>query len=286
VATSRPEGVTVPQLRPSFQLSITIAIILAAIAVLSRPIPNRWAKYVGAFAQEFTLVMLLLALWQRIGGYAHTHVAGAFAHARGVERAERWMHLPSERWVQSLVLPHPDLVKTMNIYYLFFHLNGMAAFLIWMWVRHRDYYSRARNVVVMTTFFCFLIQIIPVAPPRMMPGFVDTAKLYGQSVYAAFGSGNANELAALPSVHAAWSIIIAFYVLRVSRSHWRWIALFHFVFTWLVIVATANHWWLDCLVAAGLMGISVLIQGLGETALRRHRRGPPAEAEEPAMAVG
>jgi PAP2 superfamily len=275
-----------PHLRPSFQLSVTLAVILAIIAITSRPIPNRWAKYVGAFAQEFTLVMLLLALWQRIGGYAHTHVAGAFAHARTVMRIERWLPLPSEHWVQHLVLPFPDLVKAMNIYYLFFHLNGMAIFLVWMWVRHHEQYSRARNVVVMTTFFCFLIQIIPVAPPRMLPGFTDTAKLYGQSVYAAFGSGNANELAALPSVHAAWSLIIAFYALRVSKSRWRWIALFHVVFTWIVIVATANHWWLDCLTAAGLMGIAVLIQGLAETALRRRRERDTLvdEGASPALA--
>jgi PAP2 superfamily len=268
-----------PHLRPSFQMSVTLAALLALVALASRPIPHRWARYVSAFAQEFTLVMCLLALWQRIGGYAHTHVAGAFSHARGVIRVEQWMHLPSERWVQHQVLPYPDLVKGMNIYYLFFHLNGMAIFLVWMWVRHREQYSRARNVVVMTTLFCFLIQIIPVAPPRMLPGFVDTAKLYGQSVYAAFGSGNANELAAMPSVHAAWALIIPFYVLRVSSSRWRWIALFHGVFTWLVIVATGNHWWLDCLVAAGLMGIAVLIQGGVETAVRRRREGLPEERE-------
>ena len=256
---------------------MTIAFLLAVIALASRPIPYRWARYVGAFAQEFTLVMLLLALWQKVGGYAHTHVTGAFSHARGVIRVEHDLHIPSEQWVQSLVLPHPDFVKLLNVYYLFFHLNGMAIFLVWMWVRHRDVYPRARNVVVMTTLFCFLIQIIPVAPPRMLPGFVDTAKLYGQSVYALVGSGNANELAAMPSVHAAWSLIIAFYAMRVTTSRWRYIALFHWLFTWLVIVATANHWWLDCFVAAGLMGISVAIQGGMETAKRR--RGPPVEVD-------
>jgi PAP2 superfamily len=273
-----------PELRPSFQLSVTIAVLLAVIALVSRPIPHRWARFVGGFAQEFTLVMLLLALWQKVGGYAHTHVTGAFSHARGVMRVEHDMHIPSEQWVQSLVLPHPDFVRLLNVYYLFFHLNGMAIFLVWMWVRHRDVYPRARNVVVMTTLFCFLIQIIPVAPPRMLPGFVDTAKLYGQSVYALVGSGNANELAAMPSVHAAWALIIAFYALRVSTSRWRYIALFHWLFTWLVIVATANHWWLDCFVAAGLMGIAVAIQGFIETTMRRRRSLADLELAQPVPA--
>jgi hypothetical protein len=275
-----------PQLRPSFELSVTIAVILAVIALASRPIPHRWARYVGAFAQEFTLVMLLLALWQRVGGYAHSHVIGAFSHARGVMRVEHDLHIPSEQWVQSLVLPHPDFVRLLNVYYLFFHLNGMAIFLVWMWVRHRDVYPRARNVVVMTTLFCLLIQIIPVAPPRMLTdaGFVDTAKLYGQSVYGALGSANANELAAMPSVHAAWSLIIAFYALRVTRSKWRYIALFHWLFTWLVIVATANHWWLDCFVAAGLMGIAVAIQGAIESAARRRQEPTDLDLAQPVAA--
>ncbi|HTY71842.1 MAG TPA: phosphatase PAP2 family protein [Actinomycetes bacterium] len=270
-----------PQLRPSFQLSVTIAALLAVIAVASRPVPNRWAKYTGSFAQEFTIVMLLLALWQKIGGYAHTHVAGAFAHARGVMRVEHDLHIPSEQWVQHLFLPYPDVVRSMNVYYLFFHLNGMAAFLIWVWVRHHDWFARIRNVVALTTFFCFLIQIIPVAPPRMLPGFVDTAQIYHQSVYDALGSANANELAAMPSVHAAWSLIIAFYAMRITTSRWRFITLFHWLFTWLVIVATANHWWLDCFVAAGLLGISVAIEGAFETALARRRATAPAGSAEP-----
>lgn len=263
-----------PHVRPGFHTSVMLAIILAATALLTRPLPYRWARFISAFCQEFTLVMLLLALWQRIGGYAHTHVAGAFHHAHQLWRFERFVHLPNEIWIQHQVLPHPDLVRAMNLYYLFCHLNGMAIFLVWMWVRHRDVYPRARNVIAMTTFFCFLIQIFPVAPPRMLTdlGFVDTAKLYHQSVYAAFGSANANELAAMPSVHAAWAIILPFYALRVSRSHWRWIFLAHGVITIVVITATANHWLLDSIVAGGLVGIAVLIQGLAETAVRLHRR--------------
>ena len=93
----------------------------------------------------------------------------------------------------------------------------MALFLVWMWVRHRDVYPRARNVVVMTTLFCFLIQIIPVAPPRMLPTASRTPPSATGSRSMRGRSGNANELAAMPSVHAAWSLIIA--LLRAARDH-------------------------------------------------------------------
>ena len=117
----------------------------------------------------------------------------------------------------------------------------------------------------------------------MIDGFTDTAKLWAVGLCPG-RSGNANELAAMPSVHAAWSLIIAFYALRVTTSKWRYIALFHWLFTWLVIVATANHWWLDCFVAAGLMGIAVAIQGGIETAMRRRQAPVDVDFAEPVPA--
>ena len=46
-----------------------------------------------------------------------------------------------------------------------------------------------RNILAVLTFVCFLIQLIPVAPPRLLSGlgFVDTGLKYHQSVY---GNGN------------------------------------------------------------------------------------------------
>ena len=77
------------------------------------------------------------------------------------------------RWV----LPYPDLVRFLNLYYMSLHLTSMAIFLAWMWWRYRDDYPRARTLVAVTTLLCMLVQFIPVAPPRMFPelGFVDTA---------------------------------------------------------------------------------------------------------------
>ena len=58
---------------------------------------------------------------------------------------------------------------------------------MWIFLRHRDQYPPWRNVIAILTFGCLAIQLIPVAPPRLLPelGFVDTAHLYGQSVYGA-----------------------------------------------------------------------------------------------------
>ena len=268
-----------PQLRPSWQLSVTVAAILLATTLICRPLRRRPTDLIGAFAGEFTLVMALLALWQYIGQYVHRQVAGATERALLIFQWQHDMHLPSEVWVQQLVLPHPWLVRGLDDYYDFAHLNSMAIFLVWMWWRHRDVYPRARNTVVLTTLACLLVQAIPVAPPRLMPqlGFVDTALVYGQSVYGPFGSGIANQLAAMPSVHVGWAAIVGWYVVRVSSSRWRVIGPTHTALTVLAVVATANHWWLDGIVAVAFMALAIPGQEVARAAWRRwlNRGGPP-----------
>ena len=80
---------------------------------------------------------------------------------------------------------------------------------------------------------------------------------YGQSVYSWHGGFDADELSAMPSVHVGWALIVAFAVITVSRSRWRWLAAGYPLLTLLVVVVTANHFWLDG-IAAGLLVAVVL----------------------------
>jgi hypothetical protein len=44
---------------------------------------------------------------------------------------------------------------------------------------------------------------VPMAPPRMLPGFVDAGADFGPNPYAIVGSESANQFAAGPSMHLA-----------------------------------------------------------------------------------
>jgi hypothetical protein len=93
----------------------------------------------------------------------------------------------------------------------------------------------------------------PLAPPRMMQGWVDTGALYGHSVYGpATGDGITNQFAAMPSLHVGWAFLISAFLIRSSRRRWRWAWAVHPLLTFAVVVVTANHYWLDGLVAIGL----------------------------------
>jgi len=79
-------------------------------------------------------------------------------------------------------------------------------------------------------------------------------------VYSWGGGFDADEFSAMPSVHVGWALIVAIAVITVSRSRWRWLAAAYPVLTLLVVVVTANHFWLDGIVAALLVVLVLVVQ--------------------------
>ena len=74
----------------------------------------------------------------------------------------------------------------------------------------------------------------------------------------------------------------------VSTSRWRWLVLAHPIATAYVVVVTANHWWLDGIVAVAILvaGMAIVHRVTGLAGARRRdvlaaRRGTLAPAEAP-----
>lgn len=235
----------------------------------------------GRFVREAALFFALFALWQYAGSFALLGADGATGRARWIWHAERDLRLPSEAAVQRLFLPHPLLIESFNLYYAILHFPVLLACLIWLFVRHRDQYGPFRTTLVAFTGASLLIQLIPVAPPRLLAGtgMVDTALRYGQSVYSATGGFDADQLSAMPSVHVGWAILVAVGVIGAARSRWRWLAIAYPVLTSLAVVVTANHFWAD-----GILGGILLAAVLGVQAAVR--RAIAARAAGPAIAGG
>ena len=142
----------------------------------------------------------------------------------------------------------------MNHYYLWFHFPVAIGLLAWLYWRHNDHYFYIRRLMAVVTFVALVIHVAyPLAPPRMMHGFVDTMFRYGPSIYTRNTlEGAANQIAAMPSLHFGWAVIAAMAVVQVNRSRWRYVAVLHPFLMGTAIVATANHWWVDA-AAAGLI---------------------------------
>src|SRR5260370_12318335 len=265
-----------PHYEMSWRLAAIVAACLFAVAGLAWRPRRRPLSLAVPFVREAGLVVGLFALWQYAGSFSAMGTAGAMPRAWWIWHAERAWHLPSEAAVQRLVLPHPLIVESFNVYYATMHFTVLIIFLIWLFARHRDHYGQIRIILVGLTAACLLIQLVPVARARMLTGvgLVDTAQVYGQSVYA-LGGAMADQLSAMPSVHVGWAMLVACGTWRATVSRGRWLAVAHAVMTWIVVVATANHFWLDGIVAAVLLVLAALVVAAAR-ALRSALPPPPS----------
>jgi PAP2 superfamily len=281
----------VPHLELQWQPAAIIAVCLAVVAVVASRTRRPRLVAAGRFGTEAALMFGLFALWQYAGSFSVLPSAGGLPRARWLWHAERVLHLPDEVSVQRLLLPHPLLIETFNWYYAALHFPVLIGCLIWLFVRHRADYGHVRTTVVLFTGASLLIQLIPVAPPRMLSGtgLVDTAARYGQSVYGSLGF-DADQFSAMPSVHVGWALIVAIAVITASRSRWRWAAAAYPALTLLVVVVTANHFWLDGVAAALLVLGALGLQRAGQSArmrlITRADRSPAATQPTGAGAAG
>jgi drug/metabolite transporter superfamily protein YnfA len=232
-----------------------LATVMLVVAVTAYRLSGRWARFLAGAAQEIAIICGLFALWQVANGLARGHTTGGLARGRDVWKAERWLHLPSEVSVQKLILDHHHLVRGANYFYESAHFTTMVIFLIWLWTRHRDRYPFVRNMMAAFTAMSLLVQMVQVAPPRLIggTGLVDTGATVGPTVYNSFTANIADQYAAMPSIHVGWAVLISVAIVVCSPSRWRWLGLLHAVVTTFVVVATANHYWMDGIVAVALL---------------------------------
>lgn len=218
----------------------------------------RWTKKIRPFLQEAGIVAVLFALWQLAGQLSQQSTTDAFERGRWINTAERFLHLPNEQYLEIGPLEHPMLGQLANLYYAVMHLSSTGVILFWLFWRHRDKYPRVRTALAIFTGLALVVQLIAVAPPRLLPdlGFIDIAVRYGQSVYSGSGFG-AQELLAMPSVHIGWAITVAGAVIYASTSHFRWLILAHPLITLYVVTATGNHWWFDSIASVLLLALVV-----------------------------
>lgn len=213
--------------------------------------------------RELLLVAGLFLVYKLGRQLATGHTAEAFSNAHRVWDFERWAHLPSESSVQQLLLHGDVLVKAANTYYATVHFPATLAFLVWLYLRRPAHYVWARRVLAAVTAAALAGHLLfPLAPPRMLAatGLIDTARVYGPSVYGPPSTDHlSNQFAAMPSLHFGWALMVAIGLIAATRSRWRWLWLLHPALTLLVIVGTANHYWLDAAVAGVLLGVALVV---------------------------
>ena len=241
------------------------AFYLAAVVGLAALALRIRRSALWPWAAETALLLVLFGLWQEGLNLGSVHVAGGASHGMRIWRAERWLHLPSERSIQRAVLHVPDVMRALNAYYSWVHVEDVIVCLLWLFWRHRDRYKWARRALTYLTLLTMVLQFVPVAPPRLLPatGVVDAGRLLGHAIYPLNGLHDTSQLTAMPSVHVAWALWVAVVVLRASPSRWRWIVLAHPILTVASVIAPGYHFWADAIAAAVLLALVLFLMAVG-----------------------
>lgn len=219
--------------------------------------------------RELGLIAFGYLLYTITRNAAPPHVAMAHHHATAVLSVERWLHVDIELTLNHLLTGHRLIGAMASYYYATLHFIVTLGVLVWVYRRHPTGYRQARTLLVGTTLVAlFLFWVYPLAPPRLSGlGFVDTVgtvRLWGGVTWNSPGVASvSNEFAAMPSLHVAWALWSAGMILRFSRHRViRRIALLYPVITLCVVLATANHFVLDAVGAAAVLGVVVAAQML------------------------
>jgi hypothetical protein len=206
--------------------------------------------------------------------------ATARLNARHLLSVERRLHLAPESWLNHFVTARAFLAVPADYAYASLHYIVTLVVLIWLWRAHPDVYLPGRRwLTAMTLLGLVGFATFPLAPPRELPGFIDTMAHFGQ--YGWWGTaasapkglgGLTNQYAAMPSLHIGWSTWCAWQVARNARRRSvQVVAIAYPAFMALVVVGTANHYLAD--VIAGLV-VAVLGYSVSELITRVARSGP------------
>ncbi|MFF0287003.1 phosphatase PAP2 family protein [Streptomyces sp. NPDC005262] len=211
--------------------------------------------------RELLLVVGLFAIYKIGRQAASGHVEEAYRNAGHVWDLERAVHLPGEGAVQGMLLHSETLIHLANTYYAIVHFPATLFFLAWLYWRRPLHYVWSRRILAALTGAALALHLLfPLAPPRMLAaaGLVDTGQVYGPTVYGDTPATDsmANQFAAMPSLHFGWALMVAVGLIVATRSRWRWLWLLHPLVTLLVIVGTANHYWLDSIVVSVLLAVA------------------------------
>lgn len=249
-------------------IAAVLSWLLAMVVRRSRA-STRAAQMIVPAALEFSLVATLYSLWRIARKLPLSQDEGAIERAYRIVDLQNWLHLPPELSLQEFVGRFDWLAWSSSAYYAALHVPSLVAFLIWLYVRHRDVYPHWRNGLAFVTAACLVIRYVRVAPPRFLVdlGYIDLSALHGFDLYGPVGTGASDQFAAMPSIHVGWAAVVSFGIVAASTSRWRWLFLAHVVITFFVVAATGNHWWLDGIVAIALLAAGLFL----DTAVRRWR---------------
>ncbi len=228
---------------------------------------------IGVFYGVYTMV--------RNFGIASDSTVDALRHAKQIIRIEEFLSSFHEKAIQDAFIDWTWFIKFWDVFYGSAHFLVTIVAIVWMFRKAPARYPIWRNTLAVTVALALLgFTLYPLMPPRLLDqhglhyGFVDTLQVVGG--LWSFNSGTmskiSNQYAAMPSLHFAWATWCTCVLVPMIKPLWGKILMgLYPVATLFCIVVTANHYWIDALAGAAVLGLGYLIGGKFITGLVRRR---------------
>jgi len=264
---------------PSFPTPDKI-LVFGTFVALMFGVARQWLK-------RFVPFVGLLLVYESFRGLVpqlNTHVNFMFMPA--ADKLLFFGHLPTavlqHLWWHGTVQWY-DFVF-YGAYTLHFVLPFALAVVIWR-LKDSEYW-RYVTAYVSVSFIGFLTFLLfPAAPPWMANdrGLIEPITRVSSAVWAAFGIHDfpsvynkisPNPVAAMPSLHAAYSMLFALFITTLFKSRWRWLAWIYPLLIWVGTVYQGEHYAIDAIVGIIYAVIAFIISPYFIRMIRRLRRLP------------
>ena len=211
------------------------------------------------------LVLFCGAYWlyRLVRGIVDGRAVEAYDNAREVINIERGLGLFFEPSVNAWATTHSLVNDLASWMYVNSHFAITTGALAWIYLRRNERFYFVRNMFMVAMGLALLGYVtLPTAPPRMMEGygFHDSVAAF-TGVDADTGSASVlfNPFAAIPSMHVAFSLMLGVTMAQMTQRRWAqalWYAYSPMVT--FVVIATANHWWIDGFLGAAVAAVSAV----------------------------
>jgi hypothetical protein len=222
------------------------------VAVGRRHLPRGWSD----LGRQLAIWFGFAVLYQLARGLADRNPSKAFQNGLAVVNFEtRVTHRLYELTFQNFVDQRHLLETAVSWTYWNSEFTVVGVAVFWVYLCRHDSFQRFRNSILLANMIGLLGYVfVPTAPPRLLGvGFVD--QHHDGLVNLA-----ANPYAAMPSLHAADALILGVVLFSLCRSRWAkllwaiWPA-----WVWFAVMATGNHFWLDCAAGAAVAMLAMTI---------------------------
>ncbi|MFJ6460784.1 phosphatase PAP2 family protein [Streptomyces sp. NPDC091387] len=242
---------------------------------------------------EILLIAVSYWLYSLVRNAVPEQKEAALANADWIWSVERFLGIAVEQSINHAVNSVTWLIVSMNYYYATLHFIVTISVLVWLFRRHPGRYAAARLALFATTAAALAgYYLFPLAPPRLMNGstFIDTVMVH--QTWGSMASGNfknmSNQYAAMPSMHIGWSLWCGLTVFALASAPWaKILGLLYPAVTLIVIVSTANHFWLDAVGGMACLAFGYAVSYAWYGALPHHlpRQIPPRTARRPRLSA-